>query len=100
LLSQLFRGGAQGSQILRIAFRQDFQPMFNPRIELDEPLAGIRRDDKSGRDWQSGGDQLSEVSRFASGAGQILETNSAQRHRECARLACGFESFRHCWFRP
>jgi hypothetical protein len=51
---------------------------------LDEPLASIRRNDKSGRDRQPGGDQLPEVSRLASDAGYILEANSAQRHRECA----------------
>jgi hypothetical protein len=70
--------------------------MRNPGIGLHEVLAGIRRDDKSGRDGQPGGYQLPELSRLAADARNILETTRAQRHREYARLARSFQTLQHC----
>jgi hypothetical protein len=63
---------------------------------LHEPPASLDGNDESRRDWQAGGQQLAEMSRFAADARQILETNRGQRHREYALPARAFQSVHHC----
>jgi hypothetical protein len=58
-----------------IAPLQSLQPIPNPGIGLHEPIAGIRRDDKSGRDRQPRGEHLPKMSRLAPDPRQILKAN-------------------------